>query len=202
MNSGKDWYSEHLERSEWKLKRLEILERDCFTCLRCKRSGVKLNVHHTEYLSGKKPWEYPDSMLVTLCYSCHSDHHLEKETVFVTMKEVAKFWELKKSFLEPERRFDPGEIWYSLRRRIPLERGAERPLMKFAHWLWNTGTKDTDTILALLEDRVTRNPSNPYAYYAPGGTARDCREAQINIAAAEAKNERLKRDERRDLAGK
>lgn len=39
-----------------------------------------LNVHHTYYIEGKKPWEYEDSALVTLCENCHKKRHEETPT--------------------------------------------------------------------------------------------------------------------------
>lgn len=38
-----------------------------------------LHVHHKYYEPGKKPWEYPDEALITLCESCHSDEEGFKE---------------------------------------------------------------------------------------------------------------------------
>lgn len=35
-----------------------------------------LNVHHNYYTRGKKPWEYPDDALVTLCEDCHKKRHI------------------------------------------------------------------------------------------------------------------------------
>jgi len=39
----------------------------------CKDSTTQLEIHHTEYFEGKKPWEYPDNMLMTLCHKCHQE---------------------------------------------------------------------------------------------------------------------------------
>lgn len=58
--------------SRWQRKRLEIMERDNWTCQSCGRSGgVTLNVHHAYYEKGCKPWEYPNESLVTWCEECH-----------------------------------------------------------------------------------------------------------------------------------
>lgn len=38
-----------------------------------------LNVHHKYYIQDRKPWEYPDEALITLCESCHQKMH-EKPT--------------------------------------------------------------------------------------------------------------------------
>ena len=34
-----------------------------------------LNVHHTYYIKGHKPWEYENDSLVTLCEDCHRKRH-------------------------------------------------------------------------------------------------------------------------------
>jgi hypothetical protein len=55
----------------WQRKRLEIMERDKFSCVFCEDSTASLNVHHKFYKKGKKVWEYEDSILITLCETCH-----------------------------------------------------------------------------------------------------------------------------------
>jgi hypothetical protein len=63
--------------SRWQQKRLEIMERDKWTCQSCGKSGdgVTLNVHHAYYVSGRKPWEYENELLVTYCENCHELRH-------------------------------------------------------------------------------------------------------------------------------
>lgn len=34
-----------------------------------------LNIHHTYYIEGRKPWEYENEALVTLCEDCHKKRH-------------------------------------------------------------------------------------------------------------------------------
>ena len=70
-------YSSKLRDARWQRKRLEIMERDKWTCRSCGASGegVTLNVHHAYYESGKDPWEYPDNTLVTWCEKCHKTRH-------------------------------------------------------------------------------------------------------------------------------
>lgn len=70
-------YSILLRRKEWKRKRAIILKRDKYTCQKC---GAKkyLHVHHKWYINGKKPWEVPNSYLVTLCKKCHKKVHKNK----------------------------------------------------------------------------------------------------------------------------
>lgn len=64
-------YSEKLKDPRWQKMRLQIMERDLFTCVICKNSKETLNVHHRIYRKGRAPWEYDREELVTLCESCH-----------------------------------------------------------------------------------------------------------------------------------
>ena len=66
-----DWdYHKDLKALEWKSKRLKILDRDEYKCVKC-GSTKNLQVHHIKYLFGHKPWEYSDELLITLCKECH-----------------------------------------------------------------------------------------------------------------------------------
>lgn len=65
-------YSEKLRDPRWQKKRLEVMQRDKFTCQECDTADKTLNVHHCFYEWGHEPWDYPDSSLVTLCEDCHS----------------------------------------------------------------------------------------------------------------------------------
>lgn len=64
-------YSEKLRDPRWQKKRLEILQRDQFTCVSCVDIESELHVHHGYYAKGLEPWEYPDDTLWTLCNRCH-----------------------------------------------------------------------------------------------------------------------------------
>lgn len=72
----KEEYAELLKNPAWKTKRLRILKRDKFTCTQCGagREGM-LQVHHTWYPQGAKPWQVDDKYLVTLCRKCHEGEH-------------------------------------------------------------------------------------------------------------------------------
>lgn len=39
-----------------------------------------LNVHHKYYIEGKKPWEYDNDVLITLCQDCHKLEHQTNRT--------------------------------------------------------------------------------------------------------------------------
>ena len=63
-------YNEKLRDPRWQKRRLEIMERDNFTCRVCGRGindGTPLNVHHKKYKKDKEIWEYSNNMLITLC---------------------------------------------------------------------------------------------------------------------------------------
>jgi hypothetical protein len=64
-------YSEKLRDPRWQKTRLEILERDYWSCQICYDTKTTLNVHHRYYDDGADPWDYPPSALVTLCQPCH-----------------------------------------------------------------------------------------------------------------------------------
>lgn len=68
-------YSNKLLHPNWQKKRLEILQRDNWSCQHCKETERTLHVHHSIYLNGKEPWEYPDFVFKTLCDNCHLEEH-------------------------------------------------------------------------------------------------------------------------------
>jgi len=70
-------YKQLLPDSRWQKKRLTIFERDNWKCRSCKSTNVSLNAHHLYYEKGKKPWEYDDEVIVTLCQKCHEIIHFE-----------------------------------------------------------------------------------------------------------------------------
>lgn len=65
-----NYYSGKLKHPKWQRKRLEIMQRDDFTCQMCKDTETTLHVHHLEYSDGE-PWEIENDKLVTLCEICH-----------------------------------------------------------------------------------------------------------------------------------
>jgi len=65
-------YSEKLKDPRWQKKRLEVLQRDNFTCQLCGDAETELHVHHHAYLKGCQPWEYELSNFSTFCKHCHA----------------------------------------------------------------------------------------------------------------------------------
>jgi len=79
-------YAEKLRDPRWQKKRLQILERDEWTCQDCKDTESTLHVHHFYYERGKNPWEYPDKHLITLCKPCHE---WQEETQLEVLKRIS-----------------------------------------------------------------------------------------------------------------
>jgi NMD protein affecting ribosome stability and mRNA decay len=64
------------------------MERDGFKCHSCGKGeddAITLNVHHSYYEKGKKPWEYDDETLVTMCDTCHVIRHRRDKFVRTQM---------------------------------------------------------------------------------------------------------------------
>ena len=62
-------YKEQLKHPLWQRKRLEIFNRDNFTCQKCNATDKELQVHHLSY--SKLAWEVSNEQLITLCFECH-----------------------------------------------------------------------------------------------------------------------------------
>jgi len=87
-NGRKEAYNSLLLAAPWRNKRTEIMQRDGNRCVNC-GSQEELNVHHRQYHINKinqeykKPWEYDNKFLITLCRKCHeAGHKLYKVPVF------------------------------------------------------------------------------------------------------------------------
>lgn len=74
-------YKEQIKSPKWQKRRLEILQRDDFTCQICGCKDKTLHVHHTAYEKGKMIWEYPDEMLITVCEDCHEYEHSINDSI-------------------------------------------------------------------------------------------------------------------------
>jgi len=68
-------YKFKLKDPLWQRKRLEIFQRDNWTCQECGDKKSTLAVHHIDYIEGIEPWEHPDNLMITLCEECHKEKH-------------------------------------------------------------------------------------------------------------------------------
>jgi len=75
-------YADLLRDPRWQKRRLEIMERDEWTCKMCADTESTLTVHHKTYRLDdsspniphgtlRNPWDYLDCDLITLCDKCH-----------------------------------------------------------------------------------------------------------------------------------
>ena len=86
----KKQYSALLKHPKWRQKRIEILEMDNYMCRRCGKRKAN-NVHHRYYENNKNPWDYDNSVLISLCAYCHSIEHKYKPlTHFTIIKDIDK----------------------------------------------------------------------------------------------------------------
>lgn len=91
MAGDKKTYSEKLKDPRWQKKRLEILERDNFTCTECGDKESPLHVHHKIYIFGNEPWDYKDENFITLCELCHDQEEIDKRN----FKGITEYYLLK-----------------------------------------------------------------------------------------------------------
>jgi hypothetical protein len=68
--TSKEEYAEKLRNPKWQKKRLNIFNRDNWTCTICGDMETELQVHHTKY-TVNDPWDELDYNLITVCCLCH-----------------------------------------------------------------------------------------------------------------------------------
>lgn len=112
-------YTELLRKPQWQKKRLEVLDRDGWACTCCQSETENLQVHHVIYEKGKKPWEYADHNLITLCESCHkAQHGLEKnDPLSLIQEQILNLQAFLKAKISWEREQDILRQIVSLQRR-------------------------------------------------------------------------------------
>lgn len=65
-------FKDQYKHPKWQKKRLEVLEREDYTCQDCGNTESTLHIHHGYYERDKMLWEYPSKTLWCLCEGCHS----------------------------------------------------------------------------------------------------------------------------------
>ena len=91
-------YSEKLQDPRWQKKRLQIMSRDGFRCVKCLSETNTLTIHHFYYVSGRMPWEYPGGSMATMCRKCHFEGHEDSSSFpsFFTSWELSASYEVKR----------------------------------------------------------------------------------------------------------
>lgn len=69
MSETKTTYKRRLADPRWQKRRLEVLNRDNFTCVLCGAKSIELQIHHEVY--NGEPWDVPIEKLHTCCADCH-----------------------------------------------------------------------------------------------------------------------------------
>lgn len=62
----------------WAKFREDVFRLDGYACTICGKTaadGAALQAHHKQYLTGRKPWEYPHNLCATVCKGCHAAEH-------------------------------------------------------------------------------------------------------------------------------
>lgn len=85
MNST---YKDKLRDPRWQRKRLDVMQRDGWTCCRCRADNKTLNVNHLVY--DGDPWDAPANALETLCEDCHAERsamerHIRRLPTFLSI---------------------------------------------------------------------------------------------------------------------
>lgn len=72
----KQIYKEKLLDPRWQKLRLEVMQRENFTCEYCGDKTKTLNIHHLCYNVNGNPWDVDDCALECLCEDCHYVQHV------------------------------------------------------------------------------------------------------------------------------
>ena len=68
--------------------RLNILQRDNFTCQICESNTKTLHVHHKYYIWDQDPWDYSEETLITLCEDCHQKEGFGKDDMNTMIRQL------------------------------------------------------------------------------------------------------------------
>lgn len=96
-------YHEELQHPLWQKRRLEILQDANWKCQECDTASDMLTVHHSHYIKGLKPWEYPAELLLCLCAPCHLERQKLEESLKIELMKRLKsvpYQRLKRMFWE------------------------------------------------------------------------------------------------------
>lgn len=75
-------YAKQYQHPKWQKKRLEILEREDYTCQDCGDTEIQLHIHHGHYSKGHEVWDYDNETLWCLCEPCHESWEIEKSNLY------------------------------------------------------------------------------------------------------------------------
>jgi hypothetical protein len=153
-------YSEKLQDPRWQKKRLQIMSRDGFRCVKCDSETNTLTVHHFYYVTGRMPWEYPNGSMATMCRNCHFEGHKDSSTfpTFFNSWELSACYEIKRQIQMNQHEVDHDEgvlFW--------VEKAANKaglpPLvaMNLLQAAAEAGVMDYDWLRCLRIDKEIKN---------------------------------------------
>ena len=73
---------------------------------------------------------------------------------------------------------------------------TQKDWIKFAAWLWKSGTKSMPVLLGLLDECRVRRPAQPYAYFKAGTETREAIDMRIGLAVADAEHQKIRTEEK------
>lgn len=102
MSKKKIEFKDQYKHPKWQKKRLEILERDNYTCLDCGDTEKQLHVHHGYYERDKNLWDYENRTLWCLCEDCHKEwdktkRKIHKMIAYMNLSDAKHIWEVIRS---------------------------------------------------------------------------------------------------------
>lgn len=83
-------YAEKLQDPRWQKKRLEVLQRDHWTCKLCGDAESTLHIHHIKY--NNNPWDADLDDLITYCKHCHAIIEYNKKQEKIIPYQVRKYF--------------------------------------------------------------------------------------------------------------
>lgn len=112
-------YKDDLKTAHWQKRRLEVLEKANWLCEDCGAGGdTQLQVHHTFYQYGKKPWEYEDEFLMCLCEECHKQRGEDEKVVRMLVGYLLRRLSLKEITWLVGFLYDMGRLSHARREEI------------------------------------------------------------------------------------
>jgi hypothetical protein len=155
----------------WQQRRLEILQRDQWTCQRCGQREHSLQVAHLGYLPDWPPWELPPQQFCTLCRPCHTATVEERRAWQAHYRQ--RLWALPLlggalyepldgllAWLEEAGQQGPEYLAFLLHllgrlRQLPLEPEGEEALMALLEVLALDGARPPEQLTETLESLLS-----------------------------------------------
>jgi hypothetical protein len=88
--------------------------------------------------------------------------------------------------------FQAEQVW-GRAKALAKDPADAHKIMRLAAWLFATGVRNHDALAHLMAEHVRLRPRSPYAYFAPGGVARESIVQRFHGDRAAAEGQRFKR---------